>query len=130
MLPPSPEPGPGPTEVERRGEQQMRLGATASTALRDLAQELRRQGHEPTVIVPAPDLDARWAVDMVDGVEVLRLRAPRSKDVGHVRRFFAELRLPHALRRGLSTSPLAATRWDGIAWYSPSIFFGHNPAWT
>ena len=92
--------------------------------MRGLAQELKRQGHEPTVIVPAADLDARWAMETVDGVEVLRLRAPRSKNVGHVRRFFAELRLPHALRRGLSTSPLAATKWDGIAWYSPSIFFG------
>jgi glycosyltransferase involved in cell wall biosynthesis len=102
---------------------------SVAVQMRDLAQELIRQGHEPTVIIPAANLPQRWALDHVDGVEVLRLRAPQTKDIGHARRAIAEFRLPYAMRRGLSTSPLAATRWDGIAWYSPTIFFGPLIRW-
>lgn len=102
---------------------------SVAVQMRDLAQELIRQGHEPTVIIPAANLPRRWALDDVDGVEVLRLRAPQTKDIGHARRAIAEFLLPYAMRRGLSMSPLAATRWDGIAWYSPTIFFGPLIRW-
>ena len=41
-----------------------------------------------------------------------------------VRRTLAELSLPFAMIRGLARSPLAGARWDGVAWYSPTTFFG------
>ncbi|HJQ10164.1 MAG TPA: glycosyltransferase family 4 protein [Gemmatimonadaceae bacterium] len=36
----------------------------------------------------------------------------------------AEFALPYYMMRGLSRSPLAKTQWDGVVWYSPSIFLG------
>jgi glycosyltransferase involved in cell wall biosynthesis len=92
--------------------------------MRDLVQEMRNQGHAPTVVVPAPGLKSAWCVEVVDGVEVLRVRTTQTKDVARIRRVFAEWWLPFALLRGLRRSPLAATRWEGVVWYSPTIFLG------
>ena len=49
--------------------------------MRDLAREMLAQGHEPTVVVPAPELDVPWRIERVDGVEVLRVRTLQTKDV-------------------------------------------------
>ncbi len=65
----------------------------------------------------------------MDGVEVIRLDAPRTKDVGYLRRTFAELSMPLAMIRNLRISPLAQVRWDGVLWYSPSIFLGAVAHW-
>lgn len=97
---------------------------SAALQMRDLAKEMVAQGHEPTVVVPAPGQDAPWRVERQDGVEVLRVRTMRTKDVGRPRRALAEWWLPHAMLRGLRSSPLARTRWEGIVWYSPTIFLG------
>ena len=92
--------------------------------MRDLVREMLAQGHRPAVVVPAPELDSPWRLEDVDGVEVLRVRTLQAKDVNKVQRALAEWRLPYALLRGLRRSPLAGTRWDGLVWYSPTIFLG------
>lgn len=97
---------------------------SAAVQMRDLAVEFVRQGHRPTVAVPAPDLDRAWVIEHLDGVEVLRVRALRTKDVGQARRALAELLLPVLLLRGLSRSPLGRESWEGVIWYSPTIFLG------
>jgi glycosyltransferase involved in cell wall biosynthesis len=97
---------------------------SAAVQMRDLARELAATGHRPTVIVPAQDLGSPWSLETDAGVEILRIRAPRTKDIGRLRRVLAEALLPFALWRGLARGPLAATRWDGVVWYSPTIFFG------
>jgi len=65
----------------------------------------------------------------MDGVEVVRLDAPRTKDVGYLRRTAAELLMPFAMIMNLRRSPLAQVRWDGVVWYSPSIFLGAVAQW-
>jgi len=97
---------------------------SAALQMRDLAREMAAQGHEPTVVVPAPGQAEPWRIERQDGVEVLRVRTMRTKDVAKPRRALAEWWLPHALLRGLRRSPLARTRWEGIVWYSPTIFLG------
>lgn len=97
---------------------------SAALQMHDLVREMLRQRHRPTVVVPAPELDRAWRIDQVDGVEVLRVRTARTKDIGKVRRALAEWWLPYGLMRGLRRSPLAGTRWEGVVWYSPSIFLG------
>lgn len=92
--------------------------------MRDLAREMLAQRHTPTVVVSSPDLRKAWAVERIDGVEVLRVKTPPTKDVGLVRRAMAECLLPFAMLRGLRNSPLADVQWEGIVWYSPTIFFG------
>ena len=97
--------------------------------MRDLCRELVSQGHTPTVIVPAPDQSQPWLIERLDGVEVLRVRTLQTKDVGMVRRGLSECLLPFSMLLGLSRSPLAKVRWDGVVWYSPTIFFGPMVRW-
>jgi glycosyltransferase involved in cell wall biosynthesis len=100
------------------------LRNSGAVQLRDLSREFIRQGHSLTVLLPSVDQSDSWSLSRVDGAEVLRLKAPNIKDVGYVRRTFAEVIMPFAMLRGLWRSPLASVQWDGVLWYSPSIFHG------
>lgn len=90
--------------------------------MRDLAQALAAQGHRPLVLTPA--LDGVERLESEGGVQVLRVPAPRTKDVPYWRRTLAELVLPWILLRGLRRSALRNDHWDGVVWYSPTIFLG------
>ena len=100
------------------------LRTSGAVQLRDLSRELVRQGHQLTVLLPANDNAQAWRLDDWEGVRVLRLRSPKTKDVGYVRRTLSEFWMPFAMRRQLKCSPLAHERFDGVVWYSPSIFHG------
>jgi len=100
------------------------LRTSGAVQLLDLALELIRQGHQPTVLVPSAEISGPWLREDVFGVDVLRLKAPLTKDIGYIRRTLAELIMPYVAWRRLKTSPLAEVQWDGVVWYSPSIFFG------
>lgn len=97
---------------------------SGAVQLRDLSREFARQGHELTVMLPNSEQNCPWIMEEMDGVKVLRLKAPKIKDVGYVRRTFGELLMPFAMLRQLRKSPLAFERWDGVIWYAPSIFHG------
>ncbi len=100
------------------------LRTSGAVQLRDLSREFLNQGHEITVILPSAEINRSWLLEDAEGVRVLRLRAPKTKDVNYIRRTFAEFFMPFFMRRNLNKSPLAKERWDGVAWYSPSIFHG------
>jgi glycosyltransferase involved in cell wall biosynthesis len=100
------------------------LRSSGAVQLRDLAREFARQGHALTVLLPTSDQQAPWALEQTDGVQVLRLKAPRTKDIGYFRRTLGELAMPFAMLRQFRKSPLATERWDGVVWYAPSIFHG------
>lgn len=100
------------------------LRTSGAVQLRDLSRELSRQGHSLTVLLPASDQQESWLLEEIDGAQVMRLRAPRTKDIGYVRRTLSELVMPFAMLRQLRKSPLANARWDGVVWYAPSIFHG------
>ena len=100
------------------------LRTSGAVQLRDLAQELVRQGHAVAVLVPSTEIDQPWALETLNGVQVLRLKAFRTKDIGRVRRTISESLLSFAMWRGWRQSPLRDERWDGVIWYSPTIFLG------
>ncbi len=100
------------------------LRNSGAVQLRDLAREFARQGHALTVIVPTSVQQASWALEQMDGVQVLRLKAPMTKDIGYVRRTLGELAMPFNMLRQFRKSPLANEQWDGVVWYAPSIFHG------
>lgn len=100
------------------------MRTSAAVQLRDLSQEMVRQGHLPTVMFPSADLEQPWTLEDLNDVQVLRLKAPRTKDIGYVRRTIGEFLLPFMMQRNLRKSPLANERWDGVVWYSPTIFLG------
>lgn len=100
------------------------MRTSAAIQLRDLAQEFLHQGFTPTMLVPSSEIDKPWLLEDVDGVEVLRLKAPKTKDVSYVRRTAAEFLMPFFMIYNLRKSPLGNTKWNGVVWYSPTIFLG------
>ena len=98
--------------------------SSAALQMRDLGAELLAQGHEPVVIVPEETLKVPWTEESVAGVSVLRLAAPGTRAFGHLQRAIREMVLPFAMLRALRKSPFWSARWDGLVWYSPTIFFG------
>lgn len=97
--------------------------------MRDLADELSRQGHDVLVLVPGQQVAGGWHVDVMDGTTVLRVWAPKAKEVGRVRRALAEVMLPFSLLAGLARSPFWREPREGIVWYSPTIFLGPLVFW-
>ena len=100
------------------------LRSSGAVQLRDLSIEMVAQGHQVTVMIPASDIKSAWSEEDMRGVKVLRLRAPRTKDVGYVRRTLAELIMPFAMRWNMRKSEWADEKWDAVVWYSPTIFLG------
>lgn len=100
------------------------LRTSGAVQLRDLAREFAQQGHELTVLLPSDETLNGWELEDRDGVRVLRLSAPKTKDVGYVRRTIGEWLMPYWMAHNLKKSPLAGSKWDGVIWYSPSIFHG------
>lgn len=100
------------------------LRTSGAVQLRDLSREFALQGHAVTVLLPSSGQKQPWLLEEIDGFRVLRLRTPRMKDVGYLRRTFAEFLMPFFMRFNLQRSPLVNERWDGVVWYSPSIFHG------
>jgi glycosyltransferase involved in cell wall biosynthesis len=100
------------------------LCTSGAVQLRDLSREFVSQGHDLTVMLSAPELDRPWSLEQIDGVHVLRLRAPRIKDVGYLRRALGECMMPFVMRGNMRKSPLTEMKWDGVVWYAPSIFHG------
>lgn len=105
--------------------------STISGALqmRDLAEALASLGHKPLVLVPDAGLGSAAALEVLGGVEIYRVRAPRTKDISYPRRLAAEFALPWVLRRAFRASLFAAEQWDGVVWYSPTIFLGPFVSW-
>jgi glycosyltransferase involved in cell wall biosynthesis len=100
------------------------LRTSGAVQLRDLSREFVRQGHSLTVMLPTAGLSALWLLEDFQGVQVLRLRAPKTKDINYVSRTINEFLMPFAMLRNLRKSPLAKEHWDGVVWYAPSIFHG------
>lgn len=100
------------------------LRSSGAVQLRDLSIEFARQGHAITVMVASPGLWLPWVFEDLEGVQVLRLRAPATRDMGHIRRAIGELLMPFAMLWNLRKSPLKDVSWDAVVWYSPTIFLG------
>lgn len=100
------------------------LRSSAAVQIEDLADEFQKNGHCPTVVTPTPELSDKWVLEYRNGVRVLRVKTMKMRDIYYVKRVFSEAVTPFVIRRRLLQSGLLTETWDGIIWYSPSIFFG------
>ncbi len=98
------------------------LRTSGAVQLGDLARALVHGGHQVTVLVPDPDASAPCRIEQWHGVTIARLRSGQSKGVSYARRFLAELSMPYRMWRAWRAGPLAGARFDGVVFYSPSIF--------
>jgi len=100
------------------------MKTSGAVQIRDLVSELIGQGHQVTVLLPDASLPRAWEESTSGNLQVMRLKAMAAKDVSYTRRAIAEHLLSGFMLRNYLKSPLRDTQWDGIIWYSPSIFFG------
>lgn len=58
--------------------------------MRDLSVEFARQGHQVTMMVPSPELKEAWNIEFWNGVQIIRLKALPTTNLGYVRRTIGE----------------------------------------
>lgn len=100
------------------------MKTSGAVQLRDLVAELCQQGNEVTLILPDATLDRPWRIEQKENLEIIRLLSLATKDVSYFRRAIGEHLLSFTMYLNFRKSPLADKHWQGIIWYSPSIFFG------
>ena len=100
------------------------MKTSGAVQIRDLVGELCRQDHEVAVLLPDASLETPWYLERQGNLTILRLQAMATKDVSYARRALAEHLMSSFMYNNLQKSSLKDNRWDGIIWYSPSIFFG------
>jgi glycosyltransferase involved in cell wall biosynthesis len=98
--------------------------SSGAVQLRDLTREFIKRGHLVSVILPTSSQIENWSLENFEGAQVLRVKAPRTKEVGKVRRTLAEILMPFYMLKNYRQSPFASEKWDAVLWYSPSIFHG------
>jgi glycosyltransferase involved in cell wall biosynthesis len=100
------------------------LRTSGAIQLRDLSREIAKNGHSIFVLVSSPELKKNWQIDKYENIHIVRLKTFQTKDVGYFRRTFAELIMPFVMFLNYQKTLLKYKKWDGIIWYSPSIFLG------
>lgn len=89
----------------------------------ELAVELTRRGHQVTVITPGFNNNAVITTECLDNVAIWRFKSGPIKDVGKIARAVNESLL--SLRAWKAIQKLIQSdTFDGIVYYSPSIFWG------
>jgi len=91
--------------------------------MHELACELKKQGHEVTVVTPAPKQKEKVRISALDGVTVCRFRSGEIKNIGKIKRAINETLLSTYAWRSLK-SYFKAHPHEMIIYYSPTIFWG------
>ena len=99
------------------------MRTSAAVHMHELALELIGQGHKVTVIIPTASNKTSLGVDDCKGYRLVSVSAPKTKDVGYIRRTIAEFISPYVIYHRLSSSSIINESFEGIIWYSPTIFF-------
>lgn len=98
------------------------FNSSGAVQLMDLSKEFVAQGYHLTVFVPSSDINDSYLLESKHDINILRLRAPKSRDMSYVRRTISEFLTPYFMIWNLRNCPLNDIEWDGVVWYSPSIF--------
>ncbi len=96
----------------------------AAKMMYDLAISLKNQGNDVLVLTPLSSLDKNFELRDVQGVNVLFFKSGRIKNLSKVRRAINETLLSYRAWKNCQTY-FAKNRFDGIVYYSPSIFWGN-----
>lgn len=103
--------------------------ASAAIQMSDLAREFARQGHDVTVFTTSPLIDEPSMQEHAPELRVFSVPTAKTKGVGHVRRAISEILMSLQLWRGSRLCKVCVSEFDGIIWYSPTIFLAPFVAW-
>lgn len=98
--------------------------SSVSIHMDDLSKFFQEKGHQVSVFTPDETLTELSFLDTSADVEVLRCRIPRIEESPMIKRLLIELAYPYYFYRACKNSSFDVKKFDGIVWYSPSIFFG------
>ena len=97
---------------------------SAAVQIRDLTHELISQGHELTILLPNNNVMEKTKIEFKERLTIVRLRAPKTKNVNNIRRAINEFMLPIFMMLSLYSTEIKNKTWEGVIWYSPTIFHG------
>ena len=100
------------------------MRTSAAVHMYELTLELIEQKHEVTVVIPTANVHSPLKVELKNGFRLIYIHTFKTKDVGYLRRTIAEYLSPYILYMRLKSSSIIEENFDGIIWYSPTIFFG------
>lgn len=100
------------------------MRTSAAVHIYELATELIKQHHQVTVIIPSPLNQKSLVINHNNGIRLVSVLTPKVKDVRYFRRALAEYISPLIMYHRLRQSRVIEEKFDGLIWYSPTIFFG------
>ncbi|MEZ9590416.1 glycosyltransferase family 4 protein [Vibrio breoganii] len=95
----------------------------AAKMVHELAKQFTAMGHLVTVITPEANQERKLDISIYDGITVWRFSSGEIKDVGKIKRAINESLLSVRAWTAIS-SQVKPNTFDGVIYYSPSIFFG------
>ncbi|MBE0650617.1 MAG: glycosyltransferase family 4 protein [Bacteroidales bacterium] len=95
----------------------------ASKMMHELALEFKRQGHDVSVLTPFSNQNISLVQKNLDGIEILYFKSGSIKNISKIKRAFNETILG-LIAWVFAGKILRNQSFDGIIYYSPSIFFG------
>lgn len=100
------------------------MRTSAANQIYDLAQAFATAGNEVSIIIPDSEQSYPVYISHENGVQLIRVKAWQTKDVNYLRRTFAEWMNPFVMWHRLRANPIFSfQQYQGIVWYSPSIFW-------
>ena len=96
---------------------------SAAIHMADLVAFLQNRGHKLTIFTPDESLSEVFSFDTTTEVNILRSRIPGVENVSMLKRLIVELFYPYFLYKSCKVAEVSVDKFDGIVWYSPSIFF-------
>lgn len=100
------------------------MRTSAANQIYDLARAFAAAGNEVSIIIPDSEQIDPVRISDENGVQLVRVRAWQTKDVNYLRRTFAEWINPWVMWHRLRANRIfSLQQYQGIVWYSPSIFW-------
>jgi glycosyltransferase involved in cell wall biosynthesis len=100
------------------------MQTSAAVHMHELALELIRQGHDVTAITSTALNKESLKIDHSCGYRLVLVYAPMVRNVSYIRRALSEFISPYIMYFRLRSNPIFDEYFEGIIWYSPTIFFG------
>ncbi len=95
----------------------------AAKMMHELACEFVKEGHSVSVITPDYNLKTKMDISTLDGVDIIRFKSGKIKNISKIKRAINETLLSHNAWKNCEDF-FVNNPHDLIIYYSPSIFFG------
>ena len=95
---------------------------SAAIQILDLSLALNSLGLEVTVFVPNSFLKKSLDFNEIKNIKVVSIKTPQIKNINFLKRGINEILMPFVMIRTLKSSSFKTDNFQGVIWYSPSIF--------